>query len=126
MPRMISHRNFTLATTLGHAIEFTKGEPVEVPRAIVPEALERGCVLEDESFTPSEEKRGEAGPEDQMERNDMIELAMREIIGRNDGAEFSSGGVPTIEALSKELGWRVHGPERSAVWDKLRPTLSQA
>lgn len=55
MPKVISNRSFTLSTTKGHTIRFTKDEPREIPGVILEEAIQAGCVLaEGEISSPPE------------------------------------------------------------------------
>jgi hypothetical protein len=121
MTQLVSNRDFTLASTLGHAIRFVKGVPTDVPKALVAEAMEKGCV----PTQPLEyvEPSADTAPTDQIERDTAIALAFKDIVRRNNISDFSGGGVPTREALKEYLGWEVQAKERSRVWDKIKPEI---
>jgi hypothetical protein len=44
MPYMLSIRDFALRSTAGLSVEFVANTPVYVPDALVPEAMEKGCI----------------------------------------------------------------------------------
>ena len=47
----VSQRDITVTSVLGYAIEFKKGIPTHVPRAMHAEVMERGCIPVDSDGT---------------------------------------------------------------------------
>ena len=45
MPKMKLSRDFVLTTTLGHSIQFVKGQDTHVPQSVVAQALSIGAEL---------------------------------------------------------------------------------
>lgn len=124
MPKLVSNRDFVLASTAGHAIAFKKGVPVEVPKALYAEAMERGCIPPEGEQVPVDESAQSEAPTEQAVRDEAIEAAIRTIVARNNASEFSAGGAPTPEAIKTEVGFDVHPQERSRLWKKLKPELT--
>ncbi len=114
-------RNRVVVSTLGHVIEFVKGEPTFVPPALHDLVQQHGAVPEDEIPDPTPATTSTA-PTDALERSGLIQLAMESIATRNVATEFTSGGSPHIKVLAAELGFPVDAKERDIEWAKFQST----
>lgn len=132
----VSNRDVEIASTLGYALSFTKGEPLHVPRAMHSAVMERGCQPCDKDGKPvdpsaentsvMEEKPVFVEPEDADERAEKITAAIRQLYKRNKPADFSGGGVPRPDAVAMITGWRTDVKEIRPIWDRLKPELVKA
>ena len=114
----VLNRDKTISGTSGHTIEFKKGEPVHVPREMHEAVLEKGAVPAEElDLEPA--KKSDV-PNDQIERNELIKVAMEQIVLRNSRDEFAANGSPHREALAKITGWSVTKKECDDVWKKMQ------
>lgn len=129
----VSHRDVNVGSILGLSIQFEKGVPTHVPRAMHATVMEKGCqpcdkggrLLDGPEAVAGviEEKPVRIEPEDPAERAEAIEKAIRQVVKSNRPADFSGGGVPLPSTLQAILGWRVDSKEVRPVWDKVKPTL---
>lgn len=111
------NRNHVVASTSGHVLKFTKGEPMEVPPEAVREVMAVGGLPEDEDFDPSPPKKdGPQEPSDPIERQIKLFDAFAAIVERGRREDFTAGGTPHQKALATELGWPVPAKERDAAW----------
>ncbi len=131
----ISHRNVNIGSTLGYSIQFEKGKPTHVPKAMHAIVLERGCLPCDkdgnvqESVASTIAESAEAKParpvepENAESRNEAIEAAMRAIVARNSPKDFTAGGMPSPAAVSSALGWQADAKDIRPLWNKIKPGL---
>jgi len=123
---LVLNRNFTLATTKGHVIEFKKGVPTNVPKAVYQEALSIGAQPPDGSEPVVEDDRKkDAAPQDPAERNPLILAAIEAIIERNEREDFTAAGSPTVDAVSKEVGFKVSAREIAGQWQAYHEKKAQ-
>jgi hypothetical protein len=123
--KFIMHRDRTVASVLGHSIEFKKGQPTHVPPALIKQVLEVGgepadaAELKDD---PRDEKPagGKPEPGDPDEREKQILEAMELLVTENKRENFTAGGAPHNKALTALLGWAPDAKERDAVWVKFQ------
>lgn len=116
--RFIMPRNRVVSTTLGHSIEFKKGEPTQVPPALYDIVQQHGAVPEEE--LPEDTKPQSKIPTDPAERSAQIQTAIELLVLRNSSQEFTAGGAPHAKVLSAELGWPVDASERDVEWVKFQ------
>lgn len=107
-------RDRTIASVLGHAIEFKKGVPMHVPPALYPEVLAAGGVPKGE--LSEEESSAVVEPVEPHVRSEKIQLAIAALVERGKREDFTAHGAPHPKALSTELGWPVAAKERDAEW----------
>lgn len=123
---LVLNRNFTLATTKGHVIEFKKGVPTNVPKAVYQEALSIGAQPPDGNEPVVEDDRKkDAAPQDPAERNPLILAAIEAIIERNEREDFTAAGSPTVDAVSKEVGFKVSAREIAGQWQAYHEKKAQ-
>lgn len=116
--RFIMPRNRVVVSTLGHSIEFKKGEPTQVPPALYDLVQQHGAVPEED--IPEETKPVSKVPTDPIERSGQIQTAIELIVLRNNSQEFTAAGAPHAKVLSAELGWPVDAAERDVEWAKFQ------
>lgn len=114
--KFVMHRNRTIVSTSGHAIEFVKGELTHVPPAMYEQVMAAGGVPEEEiDLDPP--KEGEViEPADPVTRQKEIFKAMEKVTLRGKREEFTASGAPHAKVLSTELGWTVQNKERDQAW----------
>jgi hypothetical protein len=114
----VLHKNFTLATLMGHTIEFVKGEPTHVPKEAWKEATAIGAVpadeLEEEVVKP---KSTELDPDD---RKAKIYAAIEGIVIAGVRESFTGNGSPHAAVISTAVGFEVGAKERDVVWAEFR------
>jgi hypothetical protein len=123
---LVLNRNFTLATTKGHVIEFKKGVPTNVPKAVYQDALSIGAQPPDGSEpVVDDDKKKDAAPQDPAERNPLILAAIEALIDRNEREDFTAAGSPTVDAVSKEVGFKVAAKEIAGQWQAYHEKKAQ-
>lgn len=119
-PLLVTNRDVTLTTTLGHSIAFKKGVPVYVPPIIYAQALAIGAVPEDGSSPEMHEvKRPNAAPTDVAVKESDIKRVLHDLIARNERGDFTAAGLPAVDAVVRELGYRVTAKEIAGVWQQI-------
>lgn len=123
MPSMVMSRHYVLRSTLGHAIEFVKDTPVNVPMALVTEAMRFGAQLVDhkdqQEVTEALDAQVNVAPvtvADALERATRIRAAFEDLISRNERGDFNAAGLPNLKPLSQLAGFTVDANERNSVW----------
>ena len=117
--KFVMLRNRTIASTLGHSIEFVKGVPTFVPPELYSEVIAAGAAPEEE--IPEEElPRKSNEPVAADEREMELFIAFETIVTRNRREDFTAGGTPNVTVLAQELGWTVPTKERDIAWVKFR------
>lgn len=113
------NRNFTVASTMGHAVEFIKGVPTHVPPALYAEVQAVGAIPEEE--IPEDEAAAKSNePSDPLVRKSALFEAFDKIALRGRREDFTAGGSPTNAVLAAELGWTVAAKERDIVWAEFK------
>ena len=134
--RVVSNRPFTLRTTKGHTVRFSKaGEQKDIPNAILNEAMQSGILPIDDNadVTPepqaskTDPKKAELGhgPQTAPEREAAVREAILAMVERNDSSEFTGTGIPKTDAASREAGFKVDSSERDAVWEVVARELQE-
>lgn len=114
---LVLNRDYVLSTTKGHSIAFTKGVPVYVPPPIYADAIAIGASPADGSDPDVlEAEVVDTAPSDPSERADLIQAAFEILEGRNEREAFTAAGVPTVAAVSDEVGFKVQAREITAAW----------
>jgi len=110
MPSYVLHRNYTLVTLSGRAIEFVKGKPTHVPPDCVKAAVGIGAVPADGS-DPNLVLDGDEvlvrAPTDPEERLEKILEVVRNLVIRNERDDFTAAGIPSPKVVTRILGWKV-------------------
>lgn len=118
--KFILNRDRTIASALGHSIEFKKGVATHVPPELYAEVSAIGAMPEHE-LTETEVKKVEsAEPTDPADREAMVFAAFEGIMLRGRREDFTAGGAPHPKVLAHELGWTLHNKERDILWAKFR------
>lgn len=112
------NRNHTVASTMGHAVEFLKGVPTHVPPALYAEVQAAGALPETEISEDEAPKSNE--PTDPVERKLALFAAFDKIALRGRREDFTAGGAPHNAVLSTELGWTVAAKERDIAWAEFK------
>lgn len=115
--KFVLHRDRTIASTCGLAIEFKKGVPHFVPPQMYAEVIAIGGVPEEE-IPDDQMPASPPTPEQLAEREKAMFTAFDTIIRRATREDFTAGGVPSNTVLSREVGWSVQPKEAKAAWVK--------
>jgi len=118
---MVMDRNYTVRSTLGHMVSFTKGEPIQVPQIMVRSCGEHGARRTDgdDVFAPPPEAPRQKQAVDPGERLEDVRAAIERIIERNDINDFTAGNSPKTPAVSKEVGYKVDYTEVTKAWQQI-------
>jgi hypothetical protein len=108
------NRDLVVPSTLGHSIEFKKGKPVHVPRAMRSAVLAVGAVPEEE-IVEDDAVEQKAAPETD-ERRELILSAFDQLVLTNKREDFTGNGVPTAGAIAALTGFKVDSKERDTLW----------
>jgi hypothetical protein len=114
--KFVMHRNRTIVSTCGHAVEFVKGELTHVPPSMYEEVMSAGAVPETE--LDLEPKAGDevVEPTDPTARQQAIFEAFETVTLRGKREDFTAAGSPHAKVLSTILGWTVQNKERDTAW----------
>ena len=112
MPQMRSLSPIRIASRAGHTVIITP-EGAFVPDVLVPEALSRGCIVDNApsvvvasvaAETPSALSAAvEPTAEAPSERMAGIRGAIAGLIANNDPADFTATGIPRVAAVRRVL-----------------------
>jgi hypothetical protein len=114
--KFVMHRNRTIVSTSGHAIEFKKGELTHVPPNMYEEVMAAGAVPEEELDMDPATNPEALEPTDPSVRQQAISEAFETITLRGKREDFTAAGSPHAKVLSTILGWTVQNKERDAAW----------
>ena len=114
--KFVMHRNRTIVSTSGHAIEFVKGELTHVPPAMYEEVMAAGAVPEEELDLEPKSPDEVVEPMDPKTRQAAIFAAFEKVTLRGQREDFTAAGSPHAKVLSQVLGWTIQNKERDAVW----------
>lgn len=124
--KLVTNRDVTLNTTLGHSVFFKKGVPTYVPPIIFSQALAIGAVPEDGTAPEMEEtRRPNAAPTDLDVKNGEIRKVIEDLTLRNERGDFTAAGLPAVDAVVRELGYRVTAKEIAGVWQLINEDTAE-
>ena len=118
MPNFTLNRNYVLRSLSGRSYEFRKGEPLNIPEQAVREAVAVGATPSDGS-DPNVlvDEKVDKTPQDPTTRRNDIMAAMLKLINKSDRTDFTAGGTPHPDAITKIVGYGVQGSEIQVVWN---------
>lgn len=128
MPEYVLNRNYTHRSTLGHIVNFVKGQPVYVPPVLEREVAMFGAepvdgvkpdVLGDEAPALPVAPAG-------TERKAQILVAFKQLEARNQRGDFTGQGRPNLAVLKDLLGFEVITRERDEVWEEYMKAKAEA
>lgn len=136
MTRVVSNRPFTLRSTKGFTVRFSKaGEKKDIPNAILNEAMQAGILPVEDNAEVTPEDQGSKtdpktpelseGPKSATEREEKVREAVLTLVERNDSDDFTGTGMPQVGALSREAEFKVDSSERDAVWEVVARELQE-
>jgi hypothetical protein len=112
------NRKFCLVSLSGHAIQFEKDKPTDVPAHIAHEAMAIGAVAVESEMTPEhEEELKQVKEADPVKRAGEVLEAIKQIVERASRNDFAASGRPHAKAISKIVGYEVDSAERDKVWE---------
>ena len=114
--KFVMHRNRTIVSTSGHAVEFKKGEPIHVPPSMYEEVMAAGGIPEEELDLDPKTNPDITEPTDPTVRQQAIFEAFETVTLRGKREDFTAAGAPHAKVLSTILGWTVQNKERDAAW----------
>ena len=126
MPMMLMLQTRRIASTSGHAVQFTSKVPHFVPREMVRECLHAGAVICDESGQivaddDTTVKRVEFAGD---LRVSLLYLLYQRLIKENKSANFTSGQVPKVEIVSRCLAFDVNAKEVKKTWQDFQTAIN--
>lgn len=126
MPEYILNRNHVLRSTSG-VISFTKGEPTFVPRHMEREVVAIGAEIVEGTAPALLEpaKKLPLAPEGEA-RREQISIAIGLIVDRNDSADFTGSGAPSVKAVNKLLDFEIERSELADVWQEFKLKMNEA
>ncbi len=120
MPDYVLNRTYTHRSTLGHIINFVKGQPVWVPQALEREVVQFGAEPVDgpklDVLDPEKKALPLAPAGD--ERKAQILAVFAQLEARNQRGDFTGQGRPNLSILKELLGFEVITRERDDVWEE--------
>lgn len=120
MPDYVLNRTHTHRSTMGHIVNFVKGQPVYVPPALEKEVALIGAEPVDGERVELLEDLPEALPEEPTgeERKKLLKLTYGQLEARNQRGDFTGQGRPNVKVLQSLLGFEVTNRERDEVWEE--------
>lgn len=115
MVQMTLNRDFTLRTTKGHQLRFTKDVPVGVPSIIYREAVTIGAVRSDGAVAFEEDKKGPP-PKTAIEMAELLEEAFSTLVKTGNREDFNGNGNPKLEAVNRVTGERYDARTANEGW----------
>ncbi len=112
------NRNHTVASVTGHSIKFVKDVPTYVPRQMHREVKAIGAVECDGDEVDFSAPEKPAAPVDQIERDELIKMALAEIREKNDRDDFTATGTPKVKTVTEMVGFDVQAKEVAALWSE--------
>ena len=109
------NRDQTVSGTVGHTIEFKKGEATHVPPDMYTAVLSIGAEPL-EGVDEKEDKKKAPPPMDVAERRKQLLTGMEVLANENDSKKFTGTGMPQLKALKDVLGFEVDQAEVKTVW----------
>ena len=114
-----------ITSTAGHIMILTN-EFKEVPTILEPEARKVGAVSEEQFLAIQGQMKATAGggsappAVDRKEREDLIELAINELIDEANPGNMTKAGRPKVEAVEAKTGLEdVKAKEIEDVWARI-------
>jgi hypothetical protein len=114
----VLNRNKTHASTLGHTIEFTKGEAVYVPQELWAEVQAIGAQPKED--LPEEVRAATKEPVDPAARKALIMAAFAQLVLGAKRESFSGTGAPHAKALASQMGFVIDNKERDVLWQEFK------
>jgi len=127
MPEYVLNRNYTHRSTLGHIVNFAKGQPVYVPPALEREVTALGA----EPVTGARvemidaEKAVDVVPVG-TERATLLMAAYARMEARNMRGDFTGQGRPNVKVLKELVGFEVEVRERDDIWEEFMKAKAEA
>lgn len=119
---VVSQRTFVLPTTAGRSFAFTKGVPVQVPRAILEEVMRSGVVPVEEDDLPTfnpEAVAPDNSPVDPAVRRSTIKAALAQLRKINNREDFAASGQPKVGAVERVLGFQTSAKEIAPILQEM-------
>ncbi len=117
--KYIMNRDVTVTSTFGHTIHFKKDVPVQVPPALRTLVQERGGIPAEGETVHEDAPKKPAAPQG-AERLEILVLAIEDMVAKNERGDFGANSLPTVKALSREVGFDVDSRERDEAWKQYK------
>lgn len=116
MPNYVLNRTHLLRTPNG-VVSFVKGEPTWVPPHMERDATSIGASAVEGESAPLLDPEKTLPPIPQGdERSSQIKVAFDMLVERNDSADFTAGGSPTVNAIKSIVNFEVARAEIDELW----------
>jgi hypothetical protein len=117
----------TVATRVGHTIDFKAGVPTHVPKEAWREVQEAGAVPEDQvaaQAARSAKADDAVVIDDPVERRNRIFDAFTQMIERNKRGDFGASNAPHQKVVESIVGFEIKAQERDALWTEFQQLAS--
>ena len=120
------NRDHVHVSNYGISIAFTAGVPAYVPARLVPDIVGLGGTVSetDQGVVDAEMKVVEAAKIAAEGRVPAIEAAIKTMVARNLRGDFTGGGKPNLNTLSRLLGFTINADELEAPWRKVKAEIN--
>lgn len=132
MPSMVLNRNHLLRTTLG-VVSFEKGKPAWVTPNMVAAAVAIGAdMVEGDTPHPldlGEEQSGNQNEDvvlDAAELKSRMFAAFEQLVEKNDSADFTGAGVPTVKVVEKMLDVNITAKDVQQYWAEYKQFVAES
>lgn len=122
---MTCPRDYTLRTTLGHTIKFEANKPTPVPDSAYQEALSKNILPVTVPFGDSPAHDFASGRITGPLRDTLVFDGIRALTTRNNSEDFTGGGMPKAQALTRETGVDVSASEVGKYWDRYKQIIAE-
>jgi hypothetical protein len=106
----------TVATKLGHSIEFKKGVATHVPKDCWRDVQAAGAVPEDATQVVEPVKTAAEQVVDADERKAAIFVAFEALVEANKREDFTAAGIPKTSSVAALTEFEIDSKERDALW----------
>lgn len=122
--KMSLNRNLVHYSLCGRSVRFEKDKPTFVPPHMIKEIVALGGVVADDPAVVEETMKAlDKEKADAENRVPTISEAVKQLVARNQRGDFTAGGRPNLNVLSKMCGFTVTAQEMEPIWNSVVASL---
>jgi hypothetical protein len=121
-PYYVLSRTYTHRSVHGHSVAFVKGEPAWVPPGPIEREVASFGAERVDGEAPELVPQAPDGkpPASAEELEGLLHEAFKELIAKNDPADFTGSGLPTVKAVERLTGEDVSARQIAESWQRLK------